>query len=74
LASSTIRGQVDDETKARLDVWCTAGRDKRFGDYAISGALSGREYGSLHKSSVQLGKINDYDWLYERFLESTDES
>lgn len=71
LASNAIRGQVDEETKYRLDTWCTVGKDRPFGSYAINGALSGREYGSVCSDSVQLGKINDYDWLYERFKQDT---
>jgi len=74
LASSVIRGQVDEETEQRLNTWCNSGADKALGTYAINGARAGREYGTVHKSSDELGKINDYDWLYQKFLELTDES
>ena len=73
LASNVIRGQVDEETRERLDTWCNTGEDKALGIYAINGARAGREYGTVHKSSDELGKINDYDWLYQKFLELTDE-
>ena len=74
LSSSVIRGQIDEETRARLNTWCEVGRDNQFGDYAISGALLGRKYGADCIDSVQLGKINDYDWLYEQFLKETNAS
>jgi hypothetical protein len=70
LASSVIRGQIDDETKERLDKWCnTDERRSSQGAYARRGAIHGREFGLSIESSVQLGKINDFEWLYERFLE-----
>jgi hypothetical protein len=74
LSSSVIRGQVDEETDARLRVWCSVGRSRAYGKYAISGATAGSEYGAVHKSSNELGKINDYNWLYTQFLEATHES
>jgi hypothetical protein len=69
LASKTIKGQNDKETNERLDKWCsTYGRDRRFGDYAITGAIAGKEYGLKFKDDPEaLKKINDFDWLYEQF-------
>jgi len=69
LASKTIQGQEDQETKQRLDVWCTSGSGAMFGDYALSGAMAGCKYGTAYQSNHELGKINDYDWLYLQFLE-----
>ena len=69
LASKTIQGQVDEETKQRLDVWCTSGRGAMFGDYAINGATAGRDYGIANKDSVMLSNINDFSWLHRQFLE-----
>lgn len=75
LASKNIRGQIDDETNSRLEAWCNTSADLTpYGAYARRGAIHGREFGLSVESSVQLGKINDYDWLYEKFLESTNES
>ena len=74
LASNVIRGQIDEETKARLDTWCRSTDSSKFGEYARLGAISGREYGLSTESSVQLGKINDYDWLYQQFLKETNAS
>ena len=68
LASKTIQGQIDDETEARLKVWCSVGSDKEFGRYAIDGACRGRDYGYDSRSNADsLNKINDFDWLKEQF-------
>lgn len=68
LASKTIRGQVDSETDDRLNVWCTVGADKLYGQYAISGAIAGRNYGQENAGNIPaLSAINDYDWLKEQF-------
>jgi hypothetical protein len=68
LSSRTIIGQVNDETQQRLDVWCTVGADSAFGEYAISGAIAGRDYGTIHKDNITaLKHINDYVWLEEQF-------
>jgi hypothetical protein len=66
LAGKTIDRQVDTETEERLNVWCTEGADKPFGEYAIKGALAGRKFAT--EQSENLFKINDFDWLYEQFL------
>ena len=70
LSSRIINGQVDDETQNRLDIWCAGGRDRDYGVYALAGALEGRKYG-MHNSNnkEKLMKINDYNWLKERFKE-----
>lgn len=68
LSSKVIDRQVDDETNNRLDVWCTVGVDKPFGEYVIAGAQDGRKFGESHKDDrAMLGKINDYIWLEKRF-------
>ena len=67
LASSIIRKQHKD-TEKRLDVWCTIGKDKPYGEYAIAGANAGREYGTKYKDNIEaLSKINDYEWLSDAF-------
>jgi hypothetical protein len=64
LASKTIDRQDDEETNHRLEVWCTTGTDEN----AIAGALAGRAYGTENKDNTDaLKKINDFDWLKERF-------
>jgi len=71
LASKTIRGQNDAETEQRLDVWCSdVGKQREFGEHAIRGAKEGREYGVKHSNDTEaLYKINDFNWLRERFNE-----
>jgi len=61
LSSGLIARQVDYETKHRLDVWCTTGSDKLYGEWAIRGANDGREIGS--NKNANLSSINDFDWL-----------
>ena len=65
LSSKIINGQIDDETNQRLEIWCTVGSDRPFGDYAIAGANAGREFGISDRSDLTL--INDFDWLKEQF-------
>jgi hypothetical protein len=68
LASKTIQGQVDEETEARLETWCTRGKDKPFGEFAIAGACAGRRYGTDNANGTDALKlINDFDWLKEQF-------
>ncbi len=68
LASKVIDRQKDKETEHRLDTWCTVGEDKPFGKYALQGAKLGRQYGYDNKDDVTaLYKINDYEWLQEKF-------
>ena len=68
LASRAIDRQNEEETKFRLDAWCTKGEDKPYGEYAIAGAILGREYGERNKDNKEaLAKINDFEWLQEQF-------
>ena len=64
LASRVIDRQQEEETKERLRVWCEESTD----NYAIDGAINGREYGIEHKINLEaLKKINDFEWLKEQF-------
>jgi hypothetical protein len=68
LASKVIDRQQDDETQERLQIWCTAGIDRPFGDYALSGANAGAAYGAKNQDNLDaLRMINDFDWLMEKF-------
>lgn len=72
LSSKIINGQVDSETQQRLDTWCTEGRDRDYGVFALAGAIEGRKYGMLNSNDIEkLMKINDYKWLRE-FYENMD--
>ncbi len=65
LSSKTIRGQIDDETTKRLEIWTSIGKDREFGEYALRGARAGMLFGISDKSDLKL--INDFDWLKEKF-------
>jgi hypothetical protein len=68
LASRSIERQYEEETKLRLDTWCSVGVEKSFGTYAIAGAQAGRHYGETNKNNPEaLNKINDFEWLQEQF-------
>ena len=68
LSSKVIDRQKDYETSKRLETWCTRGKTKPFGEYAIRGAIEGKAYGEKHRDSPQdLRRINDFDWLQEQF-------
>ena len=68
LASSVIDRQDSNETAQRLDVWCSQGADKPYGEFAISGALAGRAYGQENAGNIPaLSLINDFNWLKNLF-------
>ena len=68
LSSRAIERQFEEETQQRLDIWCTSGHDAQFGEHAITGAKAGRQYGLENKNNLEkLRKINDFDWLQEKF-------
>jgi hypothetical protein len=68
LSSKTIRGQIDEETEKRLDAWCTIGKTAVYGEYAISGARAGRDYGFANTDNLDaLKMINDFDWLRTQY-------
>jgi len=70
LSSKIIDRQIDSETEYRLDVWCTTGKSRPFGEYVIVGANEGRKYGTENSGQAdKLKKINDFDWLKDQFNE-----
>jgi hypothetical protein len=72
LASAVIDRQKQEETDIRLDAWCTVGKDKMYGGCSIKGAIAGRSYGIQHKNNLEaLKKINDFEWLDNKFKELT---
>lgn len=67
LASRSIQRHLEEETNARLDTWCTTARGN-YSSEALKGACAGRQYGEENKNNPNLlSKINDFDWLKERF-------
>lgn len=68
LSSKVIDRQRDAETNERLKIWCTVGKDRPYGAYAISGARAGTAYGMVNqKNPDKLKLINDFNWLEEQF-------
>lgn len=68
LASGIIRGQVQEETDARLHTWLTKGGDRPLGEYVKAGASAGDWYGKTYsKDKNALARINDYEWLAQEF-------
>ena len=68
LASKSINGQLDEETDFRLNIWCTKGKDKLFGEYCIAGAVAGKAYGLANTGNLEaLKMINDFAWLKQQF-------
>lgn len=70
LSSKIIDRQKSDETDDRLRAWCSKGKDRPFGEYAISGAKAGALYGQENQGNIKALKlINDFDWLKSKFEE-----
>jgi len=68
LASRTIDRQHNSQTLERLEIWCNQGVNRPFGIDAIKGAKEGRKFGEENKNNPDvLQKINDFDWLLEKF-------
>jgi hypothetical protein len=59
----------NEESLARLSVWCDLNNDAPYGFYAYLGALAGRNYGEKNASNKEaLNKINDFTWLEALWL------
>lgn len=68
LASGTIARSDQEENTKRLFAWTSKGLDRRFGEYAVPGAVLGMKYGMENKNNQEaLSKINDWSWLYDQF-------
>jgi hypothetical protein len=68
LSSKVIDRQKTDETDERLLAWCTKGKDRQYGEYAILGARAGTIYGTANQGDIAaLKMINDFNWLEEKF-------
>jgi hypothetical protein len=72
LSSKVIDRQKDTETQERLTIWTSVGAERKYGEYAILGAKAGKAYGEKHSGDIEaLRKINDFDWLKEKFDATT---
>ena len=56
LSSSIIEYGDNIDNEYRLNIWCTRGEKRPFGEYCIMGANQGREFGSHY--SGQVNKLN----------------
>ena len=71
LASRSIDRQDNTETTERLEAWCQLNDTVSYGYYGYAGALAGRLYGQENAGNLPaLSKINDFDWLKEKFEQS----
>lgn len=58
----------NDEAKERLEVWRTQAEGP-FSEWVLKGAQEGSQYAQKHVNDFdELCRINDYNWLYERFI------
>lgn len=68
LSSKIIDRQNNEETSKRLNIWCTVGNDKKYGNYATAGARQGAVYGYANRDNMENIKlINNFEWLMEQF-------
>jgi hypothetical protein len=68
LASNIIDNNKQIDDAYRLEVWCTRGENRKYGEYAILGAQQGKEFGTHYKGNQSaLSKINDWEWLKKTF-------
>ncbi len=57
----------DIEARERLEVWCTVANGS-YAEWCLKGAQAGRMYAIDHRDDQEaLMKINDWNWLKERF-------
>lgn len=74
LASSIIPNGDNIDNEYRLDIWCSRGKDRPFGEYCLMGANQGREFGAYYRNDIKaLKKINNFEWLHEQFEKATGE-
>lgn len=72
LSSSIIPNGDNIDNEYRLDIWCTRGAERPFGEYSIMGANQGKEFGIHYANKINvLNKINDFAWLHNMFDEAT---
>ena len=71
LSSSIIPNGDNIDNDYRLDIWCTRGAERPFGEYSIMGATQGKDFGTHYRNNTNLlNKINDFAWLKTTFDEA----
>jgi hypothetical protein len=59
----------NEESLARLYLWCQLNEHVPYGAHAYMGALAGKSYGEKNASNTEaLNKINDFIWLEDLWL------
>ena len=68
LSGGIMKRQLSRESQKRLKVWCSEGKYKPYGEWAIKGAIAGYNYGKTNSGDLEaLGLINDFNWLESEF-------
>lgn len=71
LSSSIIPRHKQEETEYRLWAWKNNNTGVLYGDWAIRGAREGEHFGNKYKHETKkLAKINNFQWLKDRFEEN----
>lgn len=66
--SSSLQIEYNKETEDRLTIWTTQGQDRQYGEYALHGARSGKQYGADNCNNLEaLKQINNYEWMKNEF-------
>jgi hypothetical protein len=66
LKNNMIKFPANPEHRIRFDKWKKPGLDREFGQMAVAAAIQAEQF-VLESSSDELLKINDMEWLKERF-------
>ena len=68
LAGNIMKRQLMRESKKRLDIWCTVGKNQLYGAWAIAGAMAGKKFGEHNAGNIEiLSNINDDEFIKEHF-------
>ena len=68
LASQIIKGGDQFENSERLQTWRSTVYDVPHHEHVLRGARQGASYGSFYQDDpFELARINDWEWLRERF-------
>lgn len=65
LSAGVNKNNNDQESLDRLDMWCQAGIEAKYGYFAIDGAKQGVAYAKQPDADFKL--VNDFEWLEKQF-------
>lgn len=66
LSAGVNKNNKDNETMERLEMWCHAGLEAKFGYFSVQGARQGVEFAEQNPNDLH--KVNDFVWLKEYFV------